>query len=401
MTSLVNPNNIDGTFPTAGQDNDSQGFRDNFTNIKNNFAFIKSEVEDLQAKALLKSALTNSVLNNDLSASGTTLNNAQLTAFSETYYDNGSLLSAQTIDYSNGNFQKITTGGSLTLSFTNWPSAGVAGKVSIWISVTSTGYTVTWPAQTTLGRPTQLAGMSDTGLVMNFDAVGDYLYEVISTDNGATIWLVDLSRSQDTVQGNFTVNGNVVITSENLFIGTGANTKLLASPTIVAVDDGTAFAQIAMFNNSNTGSADFSAYSSAGSDLGGWCDLGFTGNAFNDGNYTITKPNDGYVFVKPENDTYGGNLILAASGGNYSDVVIGIGSFFANAEVARFHGNTSTNGTLNVGVTTTVPTLIVSTGTAPSTASSAGTKGQIAYDTSYVYVCVATNTWKRAALTTW
>ena len=39
MASLVNPSNINGNFPIAGQDNDSQGFRDNFTNIRNNFAF--------------------------------------------------------------------------------------------------------------------------------------------------------------------------------------------------------------------------------------------------------------------------------------------------------------------------------------------------------------------------
>ena len=48
MTSQVNPNNIDGTYPVAGQDNDSQGFRDNFTNIRNNFTFIKAEIEDIQ-----------------------------------------------------------------------------------------------------------------------------------------------------------------------------------------------------------------------------------------------------------------------------------------------------------------------------------------------------------------
>ena len=30
----INVNNIDGSFPVAGQDNDTQGFRDNFTNIK-------------------------------------------------------------------------------------------------------------------------------------------------------------------------------------------------------------------------------------------------------------------------------------------------------------------------------------------------------------------------------
>jgi hypothetical protein len=40
-------------------------------------------------------------------------------------------------------------------------------------------------------------------------------------------------------------------------------------------------------------------------------------------------------------------------------------------------------------------------GTAPATASSTGTAGDVRYDTDYVYICTATNTWKRAALTTW
>ncbi len=37
----------------------------------------------------------------------------------------------------------------------------------------------------------------------------------------------------------------------------------------------------------------------------------------------------------------------------------------------------------------------------PASASAAGTAGQIAWDADYIYVCTATNTWKRAALTTW
>jgi hypothetical protein len=40
-------------------------------------------------------------------------------------------------------------------------------------------------------------------------------------------------------------------------------------------------------------------------------------------------------------------------------------------------------------------------GTAPATASDTGTAGDVRYDASYVYICTATNTWKRAALTTW
>lgn len=38
---------------------------------------------------------------------------------------------------------------------------------------------------------------------------------------------------------------------------------------------------------------------------------------------------------------------------------------------------------------------------APASATSTGTAGEIKWDTNYIYVCVATNTWKRVAISTW
>lgn len=37
----------------------------------------------------------------------------------------------------------------------------------------------------------------------------------------------------------------------------------------------------------------------------------------------------------------------------------------------------------------------------PASATSTGTIGEITYDENYVYVCIATNTWKRSALSSW
>ena len=48
MASNIDNTSIDSTFPVAGQDNDSQGFRNNFNTIKNNFTAAKNEIEDLQ-----------------------------------------------------------------------------------------------------------------------------------------------------------------------------------------------------------------------------------------------------------------------------------------------------------------------------------------------------------------
>ena len=51
MTSLINYDNIDANYPIAGQDNDTQGFRTNFTNIVNNLAQAATEISALQANA--------------------------------------------------------------------------------------------------------------------------------------------------------------------------------------------------------------------------------------------------------------------------------------------------------------------------------------------------------------
>lgn len=68
MTSLINPNNIDITYPIAGQDNDTQGFRDNFSNIKNNLSVAATEISALQANVAL--ALTTTSIPATISSTG-------------------------------------------------------------------------------------------------------------------------------------------------------------------------------------------------------------------------------------------------------------------------------------------------------------------------------------------
>jgi hypothetical protein len=49
---------------------------------------------------------------------------------------------------------------------------------------------------------------------------------------------------------------------------------------------------------------------------------------------------------------------------------------------------------------TTVATRLASSA-APTSATASGSPGQVAYDSNYIYVCVAANTWVRSALSTW
>lgn len=62
-------------------------------------------------------------------------------------------------------------------------------------------------------------------------------------------------------------------------------------------------------------------------------------------------------------------------------------------EVAKF---TSAGNFSIVGNTVNIPNTRT-----PASAAAPGTKGDICWDTSYIYVCVATDTWKRVGIATW
>ena len=114
MASNIVPGNIDGTYPKAGQDNSSQGFRDNFTAIKNNFTEAKTEIESLQ---------TNKAnLNSTNNFSGNTISNAVLKDNGETVYNHGTVSSGTiTLNHENGHYQTATVTADTTFSFLNLP----------------------------------------------------------------------------------------------------------------------------------------------------------------------------------------------------------------------------------------------------------------------------------------
>lgn len=85
-----------------------------------------------------------------------------------------------------------------------------------------------------------------------------------------------------------------------------------------------------------------------------------------------------------------------------------ITSLVGNTKIAvvdGITGNTSyitaANFLANTAANVAVRATRLLTGVAPANSSSNGTSGDVAYDSSFIYVCVATNTWKRASIVTW
>ena len=218
-----------------------------------------------------------------------------------------------------GTLALVNTGLTGTLNF-----AGAAGTINIGAATGAVNMQGTASA----------AGVIYANLAVNTS----------STDTGAII----------RPNGGLSASGNIYA-GETVFIGPSAfSLSSLANPAIVAVENGTGYAQIALLNATGTGSADYVAYADIGNDAGGWMDMGMTGSFFNDPAYTITKRQDGYIIARPSSGIFGGNLVIATSeAGRFNDVVIGVGGFLADAEVARFHGNVQTNGNLRIHLTTT------------------------------------------------
>lgn len=189
MTSQINPNNINGNYPIAGVTNNTQGFRDNFTNTQSNFQYAADEITELQDIAVFKAALGGSVLNNNMADN--LIYAVKLQDVSWTLIPITATAGSLTLDYAAGQYQSLTPTGSVGLNFANWPAAGSVGCVDLALTITNTAYTVTLPAAVSLGT-NGVQGLN--GSVLTFAAPGTYQFRFQTFDGGSTLTLFDLNR---------------------------------------------------------------------------------------------------------------------------------------------------------------------------------------------------------------
>ena len=145
------------------------------------------------------------------------------------------------------------------------------------------------------------------------------------------------------VAGGAGINGALSISglariSGFTYVGDGAEAfastaQLTNAKTVVRVE-GDPYGQIAVFNPSPTASTDAILYADNGDDASGWIDFGITGSQFEQEAFTLTGPNDGYVFFEaPEGTTGKGNLVIATGDkGTENKIIIAAGGFATGRE---------------------------------------------------------------------
>ena len=184
MASKIVPANVDGTFPTAGQDNSSQGFRDNFNATKNNFTEAKSEIEDLQ--------VNKASLNRSSDFNNNEVLQAKFKDTSEVVYAHGTTGGAITLNHNVGHYQTITTNASVTLTFTNFPPSGSLGRIVLDITCADVAHTLTIPSAVIVAdNVTGGDGSSDT---ITFPDDKRFLYEFLTPDGGTTILMHQIGK---------------------------------------------------------------------------------------------------------------------------------------------------------------------------------------------------------------
>ena len=199
--STINTNGLDVNYPVPGQNNSTQGFRNNFTNIKQNLNIAANEISDLQNKVVLKSALANSTLNNDMA--NTLIANASTLQFRSTMYNLGNaLVNNVLVNCSLGDVQYGNLAGNIVLDFASWAPTNTLSTVELQIGRPNThaNFTITFPTEALIDNNSgwtllENSGTNGTLATLTFPHdVTQLNLTVTSTDCGNTLFVQPTNR---------------------------------------------------------------------------------------------------------------------------------------------------------------------------------------------------------------
>jgi hypothetical protein len=143
-TSTIDYLSINENFPVAGEDNDTQVFRDNFDTIKTSLRSAQEDVTDIKTNGAF--------LDQENSFQGNEISTAVLRDITFRRFDIGIPPGvAYTVDYENGSYQSMKLGEiDLTIDFQNFPDlsngdgTGEFGLVRLELSITGSSKAITF-----------------------------------------------------------------------------------------------------------------------------------------------------------------------------------------------------------------------------------------------------------------
>jgi hypothetical protein len=115
-------------------------------------------------------------------------------------------------------FQTLTTTGSVSLAFNNFPPAGSAGTVAVQVTISSVAHTLTLPATVSVNNQ-GIQGLNTATNVITFAATGTYGFEFTTSDGGSTVTVEETNKRIQPFNNS----------SEDLGNGTAANLALTTS----------------------------------------------------------------------------------------------------------------------------------------------------------------------------
>ena len=200
--STINTNGINVNYPVPGENNSSQGFRDNFTNIKNNINTAGEEITELQSKAVLKAGLTGIPINNNMA--NTLISNAAVRSFRSTTYNLGNAISGSVvIDATLGDVQIGTITGNTTVQLAGWAPSGTRSAISLDFTIANTEAYVIFPgtvnASGNIIENNTLVG-GNLAIATAPYSVTNLKYELSTTNCGNTLTINPLNRPYQTSQ---------------------------------------------------------------------------------------------------------------------------------------------------------------------------------------------------------
>lgn len=249
MSSTINTSAININYPIAGENNNSQGFRDNFSAIRNNLNTASTEITNLQNAVVVKTALPGTAVDNNMH--DTLISNALTQGFRSTLYNLGSSLQGLVyIDVSNGDVQYGTITGDTTLSFGGWAVTGMQCNVELQLAIANSAATIYFPAQISSNNcygVTTLESYADaegTATVTIPYGVCQLDYRLSSNDCGDTITIEPYNRPRRSTQvrqrtpppAGFQgdIAGDIAVDSTHVYVCTGSYDATEVPKTVTA-----------------------------------------------------------------------------------------------------------------------------------------------------------------------